>query len=268
MGICAYCQKDKKLTREHIIPNFLYEYQKKSEGQFVGWVEKAKKVLPIEGVIKDVCEPCNSDVLGELDNKASIMLKNSGILSKNYTKKTLVLDYDYNLLLRWVLKVSYNSSRSADNFPQRFKKYIPYMIGDQGNSPDDVFLLVGLTKPDSIPEYERKELFELCPNSKFPINSEGLSHPFFVRVAWMPQFDDDFVIRVLVIGALIFQIIVFVNNIKVGQKRSKVKSWLKSTKGRQVVLENRNKIVVRQLDQVYLETQEFQLERMQMHDAI
>lgn len=268
MGICAYCQKDKKLTREHIIPSFLYEYQKKAEGKFVGWVEKAKKVLPVEGVIKDVCEHCNNVVLGHLDSVASEMLNNCGVLSVNYTNKTLVLDYDYHLLLRWLLKVSYNSSRSADNFPCRFQKYISYIIGEQVISPDDVFLLVGLSKPDSIPEDERKELFELFPDSNFPINSQGLSHPFFVRVAWMPQFDNDFIIRIVVIGALFFQILVFVNNIEIGKKRSKVKSWLKSTKGRQLVEETRKKMVVRQLDQVYFETQEFQLERMKMHGAI
>ena len=266
MGIYAYCKKDKKLTREHIIPSFLYEYQKKTEGKFVGWVDKAKKVLPVEGVIKDVCELCNNEVLGSLDDRASKMLKNSGILSENYINKTLVLDYDYHFLLRWLLKVSYNSSRSSDNFPYRFQKYIPYILGDQTDSLDDVFLLVGLTKPDYIPEHERKDVFDL--NSNFPINSDGLSHPFYVRVAWMPQFDNDFVIRVLAIGALFFQIIVFVNNIKIGQKRSKVKSWLKSTKGRKVVQKCRKKMVVRQLDQVYLETQEFQFERMKMHGAI
>jgi hypothetical protein len=268
LGICAYCKKDKKLTREHIIPNFLYEYQKKTEGKFVGWVDKAKKVLPVEGVIKDVCELCNNEALGRLDASASKMLKSSGILSVNYINKTLVLDYEYNFLLRWVLKVSYNSSRASDNFPHRFQKYIPYILGDQIDSPDDVFLLAGLTKPDYIPEHEKKELFDLFPNGNFPINSDGLSHPFYVRVAWMPQFDDDFVIRVLVIGALFLQVIVFVNNIKIGQKRSKVKSWLKSTKGRQIVDEARNKMVVRQLDQVYLETHEFQIERMKMHGAI
>jgi hypothetical protein len=268
LAICAYCKKDTKLTREHIIPRFLYEYQKKTEGQFVGWVDKAKKVLPIEAVIKDVCEVCNNEILSSLDKSASVMLKSSGILSRNYVNKTLILDYEYDLLLRWILKVSYNSSRASDNYPYRFQKYIPYILGEQLASPDDVFLSVGLTKPDYIPEHERKELFNILPNGSYPINASGLSHPFYVRVAWMPQSDDDYIIRVLVIGALFFQVIVFVNNIKIGQKRSKVKSWLKSIRGRQVIKNDRTRMVVRQLDQVYLETHEFQFERMKMHGEI
>ncbi len=268
LGICAYCQKDGKLTREHIIPNFIYEYQKTTEGKFVGWNERAKKVLSSEGVIKDVCEYCNNVVLGSLDASASKMVKSAGILSENFTNKTITLNYSYNLLLRWVLKVSFNSARSANNYAFRFRKYIPYILGEKNTEPDDIFLLVGLSMPDYIPDYELKELKELYPNGNFPINNEGLSHPFFVRVGLMPQFDDDFVIRVIVIGALVFQIIIFINNIKLGQRRSKVKSWLKSTRGRQMVLPKRKSMVVTQLDQVYLETQEFQLERMKMYGAV
>lgn len=268
MGICIYCNKDKKLTREHIIPNFIYEYQKSTEGKFVGWNERAKKLLSSEGVIKDVCEECNNVILGNLDARASKMIKSSGILSENFTDKTITLDYDYSSLIRWVLKVSFNSARAADNFAFRFKKYIPFILDEDISEPDDVFLLVGLSMPDYIPDHELKELKDLYPHGNLPRNNEGLSHPFFVRVGWIPQFDADFVIRVIVIGALVFQIIIFINNIKLGQRRSKVKTWLKSTKGRQMVSSKRKSMVVTQLDQIYLETQEFQFERMKMYDAV
>ena len=268
MGICAYCKKDRKLTREHIIPNFIYEYQKSIEGKYVGWNERAKKLLSSEGVIKDVCEDCNNVILGKLDASASRMIKSAGVLTENFTEKTATLDYNYSSLMRWLLKVSFNSARAADNLAFRFKKYIPYILGKDPVDPDDVFVLVGLSMPDYIPDYELKELKDLYPNGNLPRNSEGLSHPFFVRVGWMPQFDEDFVIRVIVIGALVFQIIIFINNIELGKRRSKVKTWVKSAKGRQIVSAKRKSMVVTQLDQIYLETLEFQFERLKMYDAV
>ena len=261
LGICIYCKKDKKLTLEHVIPNFLYNYQK-SMGSYISWNERAKKALPSEHKIKDVCSDCNNEVLGGLDNHASIMLKETGILTENFTKKTIILNYNYQMLLRWILKVSFNSSRSTNSYHVHFNKYIPYINGDTLIDPDDAFLLIGLSKPDYIPDYE-KQYFDKLSRDK-----NGLSHPFFVKLSLIIPINDDFIIRVINIGALVFHLLIFIKNVKLGVRRSKVKSWIKSKKGQQLVLSNKKIMLVKQLDETYLDNIDTIMDKMQVYGAI
>ncbi|MEM4888663.1 MAG: hypothetical protein QXJ64_04410 [Thermosphaera sp.] len=113
MGECAYCAEEKKLTREHIIPNWY--------GVALGvggstFVEKAPdKLVSADPKIKDVCAQCNNVVLGALDDygKSLYIQYFSKPVFLRQKKRFRV---DQNILVRWLMKVAYNSARanSAD----------------------------------------------------------------------------------------------------------------------------------------------------------
>lgn len=76
--VCAYCSKEEKLTKEHIIPDALLDIF--AECDFTIRGENYFKADPI---IKDVCFKCNNEILSELDNYGT-----------NLIKKYFVSEYD------------------------------------------------------------------------------------------------------------------------------------------------------------------------------
>jgi hypothetical protein len=133
---CAYCRKPGKITREHLYPQFLLRYCGKS---FLGYNEAADKVLPGERVIRDVCSKCNNEALGALDGYGySYFQANKLDLSFTNERTTEIL-YDYDLLLRWVLKISYNSFRTVDFFDDPFASLVPYILTGR-NRPKTKFV--------------------------------------------------------------------------------------------------------------------------------
>ena len=54
---CAYCGNIAPLTREHVVPSFVYK--KNPLGKF-GYNPKADAFITYEAQIKDVCAECNN----------------------------------------------------------------------------------------------------------------------------------------------------------------------------------------------------------------
>lgn len=134
MAICAFCDLDKKLTREHVFPDF---FEKKREKEGLYYSASTKKYLPSAPVVKDVCAECNNVHLSNLDNYASILF------SKFFNEELLSvknIQFDRELLVRWLLKVLYNSARSFKTPSQVFLPYKKFMIGDSG-CPNQIYLL-------------------------------------------------------------------------------------------------------------------------------
>lgn len=128
---CAYCNKDKKPTREHIIPDgFLRGMNKDHQ---IRWSEAVpSRVIKSDFVIKDVCADCNNGVLSQLDDYAIIQIKDyQGKISKD-TKK-IFFKYNYNKLSRWLLKICFNSARAnkCEYDINVYKNCIPYIINNK-----------------------------------------------------------------------------------------------------------------------------------------
>ncbi|XDF80108.1 hypothetical protein AAFX60_017165 [Aliivibrio fischeri] len=238
MAICAYCKNDDKLTREHVIPNFMYKFQKEKLGKHIGWNEKAGKMIPSEMIVKDVCGECNNVKLGELDDYAQKFVTSNGIMVENFVKSSIDLSYDFHLLLRWLLKISFNSTRSASSHPELFDKYISYILdNDASLCSQDCFLMIGLVKPRILNSSE----IQGFQDNNYTVTSQGELNPFHVRISVVVQADDSFVMRLVIIGALMFYIPIFKQEMKIGFKKSKIKSFLKNNKN--VVLINDKKSV-------------------------
>lgn len=224
---CAYCGKVAPLTREHIIPASLYRVQKELGDKVIGWNEAAGKVVGSEHQIRDVCEKCNGGQLSELDAYGLKLLTASGFLTKNYTALTADLEFDYHKFARWLLKLSFNSARASGRDKELFESLIPYMLLDKGRpSKSQVAIVAGLAAPIKVSELSGgyEALRELA-------DATGRINPLFIRLAFAGQRNDNFTLRVVMFGPLMFFILLYPPNISAGLASISLKKFIKGTKG-------------------------------------
>ncbi|HCZ8407769.1 TPA: hypothetical protein O4D63_000093, partial [Proteus mirabilis] len=208
MSTCIYCGKDGKVTKEHILPSFIYEYQRSiSHDKAVGWQEKAKKITGGEATIKDTCSDCNNVTLSQLDGYAKNLLKCSGFFTECFLKEQVKINYNYNLLSRWLLKVAFNSSRASGKQLTFFEKYTDIILGENTKLSGFV-IFAGLLKPVKLTHQEIEKYSYFLKNS-----SSGYVNPFFGRISHLELGISEFAVKQIVIGAAIFHIISFKDNL-------------------------------------------------------
>jgi len=109
-------------------------YHRKNENFFRG-----------ELTIRDVCDECNNGELSKLDNYICELydryfhriVKQSG---------SIVFKYDQNRLLRWLLKISFNSARSNGSDSEELRGLSTYILSGT-QVPCSVSLRAELVKP-------------------------------------------------------------------------------------------------------------------------
>ena len=143
MKNCSYCGNHSKLTREHILPNYLG----KSYPEYNLFIDKCNGEYESLPVIKDVCGECNNGVLAKLDSYGVS-------LDKKYFKKIIekpkriLFTYDFHNLQRWLVKIIYNSARSHKlEYVNSLQKFTPYILDQSKITPFPTNLLVGIIKP-------------------------------------------------------------------------------------------------------------------------
>jgi|GEM_PF-3313480 len=107
MKLCSYCGNKAPLTREHIWPDSLI----KKYDSLLTYSKREFKFYKGDPTIKDVCGHCNNVLLSTLDSYLSTLYDEhfQRILAPG---EVATISYDYKLLLRALLKVSYNSARA------------------------------------------------------------------------------------------------------------------------------------------------------------
>jgi hypothetical protein len=146
MGICAYCDRDTKLTREELFPKFL-QRRTPSYGTYIdhGRPEKPPRSVP---VVRDVCTTCNNQRLGALDKYAAT-------LTSRYFGKLLEKPVEVNFhcdsdqLLRWLLKLLFNDARASGLSTDVYIRLRPFILGGTSNPGLGLSLLAGLIEPFS-----------------------------------------------------------------------------------------------------------------------
>jgi hypothetical protein len=107
--------------------------------------------------VRDVCEDCNGGPLSRFDDYASG-------LDRNYFTQIvedspqIEFEYDFKLLLRWLLKVTYNDDRTRPP-PYETKPFVPFILGNKPNPPFATTVLIGLITPGITPAAERAKGF-------------------------------------------------------------------------------------------------------------
>lgn len=110
MKKCAFCDAESQPTKEHIWPKSLLDKNKMTHS----YNQKSNGLFPGELVIKDVCATCNNVNLSKLDGYLSSLFEEQ-LQHVIKAGEEATLRYSYDLLLRSLLKISYNASRAASN---------------------------------------------------------------------------------------------------------------------------------------------------------
>lgn len=123
---CAYCDATGDLTNEHVVPDFYH----KAFGETISIVkiQTEEKAISNPQEIRDVCANCNNVVLSRLDNFLA------GLTDKFFS--TIVqpgdcvrFEYDFDLLLRVLLKVAYNVARTRNWSIAVFQEAKEFIVG-------------------------------------------------------------------------------------------------------------------------------------------
>jgi hypothetical protein len=180
MKSCAYCGVVGAMTKEHIWAASLI----RKSNDLLMYNKDAHKFYKGEAVIKDVCAKCNNLVLGALDEYLSDLFDRAfqRFLSPG---ERAVLEYDYDLLLRVLLKISYNAARSVGNDKaiKYHKKFVRYIV--EGTHRGSVMLRLQVVTSSRMVDLEGNDHGALNPEvfrcGEVPYNG-ALSDRFMVRM--------------------------------------------------------------------------------------
>lgn len=125
---CVYCGQSRNLSNEHVVP----ECYHKALGETISIVKTPTedKAIPNPQEIGDVCAACNSGPLSCLDSYLADLTKKyfSTIV---HPADCIRFQYDFNLLLRFILKVAYNVARTR-NWPiEIFQQAREFILGEK-----------------------------------------------------------------------------------------------------------------------------------------
>jgi len=161
--LCAYCGGGGSLTREHIIPDFLYRQY--PEHKF-GYHSKARRYLKYEAKIHDVCMDCNSGPLSALDAYGKSFVEENHCHRQFVERRDIHIWYDYDMLLRWLLKISYNMIRASGRETTSIKPWVEFILNNQ-RRPGSSEICVEIIRNERISREDRPLLLpakrEGCP---------------------------------------------------------------------------------------------------------
>ena len=259
MPTCVYCKQERPVTREHVIPAFMYALQKQAGEGVIGWNESIKKMVGGESKVKDVCADCNNRVLGGLDSYGKDLLGKSGLLVDNYLQQTLTLQYDYELLLRWLLKVSFNSARTGGAHSHIFEEHIPFMLGAAEAPPRYKVGLAAYMASAVVldqTQVDRKPFLKALGGAK-------TLNPFLVRICYgfVPG-GNFYTLRMNIFGPVVFYMMIFKEGTLPGHAAVEIRRFLKITPGAKELAPDRRLIQLRAGAQTWLDLYARQVQRM------
>jgi hypothetical protein len=142
MKLCAYCNKAGKMTREELFP----KSQVRRTPSYKANIDHSRPGKPLEAVqvIRDVCAECNNVRLGGLDAYGATLAEEYVFL-----EKPVELDFrcDTERLLRWLLKLLFNSVRVSGLRDDAYKPLCPFILGNTSSPTIELHLLIGLIEP-------------------------------------------------------------------------------------------------------------------------
>ncbi|WP_341203771.1 hypothetical protein [uncultured Sphingomonas sp.] len=157
---CAYCDALPPLTREHIWPNGFLK-----RGNFgVKFSAKANKTFAGDLTISDVCPKCNNGPLSTLDAHAC------ELFDRRFSKfveagASVPFTYDYGLLMRWLLKVSFNAARLTGQDVALLSRYRETILADHPCSPAFVAVYVATISPSHMIDSENGTSRKIYPHA-------------------------------------------------------------------------------------------------------
>lgn len=143
MAKCIYCETDRKITNEHIFPEFL---EKRSTRSGLYFTSAANKYIEGAPKVRDVCTVCNNGILSRLDAYASKLFDTH---FANSIVSSVTFECRRDDFCRWVLKVLFNAQRGFGGIWKPFLPYRQYILG-KGPCPRPVFLFGAVMGPSRL----------------------------------------------------------------------------------------------------------------------
>ena len=204
MTDCAYCGRNENpLTREHLFPRALDQLivTPAKESHFFSERIPGKFVLA-ELTVKDVCASCNNVVLSELDTYLTEWVRKYATRYFSYGE-SVVVSYDYDKMLRWFLKLTFNFARVNPDFSgdvDLLRRFRGYILG-HATRPARIRLSAGL-------------VYSFVPTTNEELSLMGSEpvHPDAIRssiVATNYKSQYKFSVRRVSLGAFAFLLLVF-----------------------------------------------------------
>lgn len=138
---CAYCDGCGPFTREHVFGFFFENHSGKRHRHTSA--KTGYRSVSGAPTIRDVCRDCNNRRLSPLDAYGASLLKR--FFSR--TGEDLAgrsFHVSRNKLLRWLLKLSYNGARPANEQISAHRSCRQFILGDSRHPPFTIDLLVQL----------------------------------------------------------------------------------------------------------------------------
>lgn len=209
MKKCSYCDEVGALTKEHIWPSNII---KKYETKLASYNKKIDKLIYSDLVIKDVCAKCNNELLSKIDTYLSELYDTYLYQSLNPGDSTKI-EFNYEMLLRALLKISYNSSRALGNeaVKRAHDKFRDYILNGGYITGIQLRLLV-VTSAKVIVDGELLD-------QNFPVTQLRCAD-----IAYSGILNHRFIIRLLAINSFWFYLII-------SKKPEKKDKWKKIVEG-------------------------------------
>ena len=145
--VCVYCGGG-KVTSEHVFP----ECFRKTVGEplFTAKTLDGEKAISSALTVRDVCAQCNNGPLSQLD--AYICGLNSRYFERIiHAGDRVRFEYEYDMLLRALLKLSYNVARARKWPLKPWQDTAEYIVG-KGASPPWLHIFLQLMIPTPLRE--------------------------------------------------------------------------------------------------------------------
>lgn len=197
---CAFCNQSAALTREHVWPRCIIERTPSYNARYLG---KNEKFFEGDLTVRDVCASCNNGVLSALDDYIC-QLFDAQFSRIALARQSRTFIFNFSLLLRWLLKASYNSARANQSDVALLARFAPFVLGGD-LPPDAVEVRLELIHPSKNPNYRpggggSKEIppqsVRCCrievPNNPVPgatIRLVAINSFYFWLIFWPPETD-------------------------------------------------------------------------------
>lgn len=105
---CAYCGKEAKGTKEHIISCSVLDLFPEC---YITYDETRQAIHQADPMVKDVCADCNNKKISYIDSYAKEFIGRYFV--ENYNEdEQLEIEYNYVMLQKMLLKYAFNDMRS------------------------------------------------------------------------------------------------------------------------------------------------------------
>jgi hypothetical protein len=153
MSTCAYCKSEGKVTKEEVMPLSL----SRNRPMYRTVLDHDRGIVRrgLVTAVRDVCEECNGVKLSSLDNYASRLDREYFMKIADF-RRAVNFRYDFDLLLRWLLKIIYNDDRTRPP-PYAAERFVPYILGQDSRPPLRTTLLLGFISASETTEQQRAE---------------------------------------------------------------------------------------------------------------